>query len=200
MQRTGHAVSDLEGLSGLLVKGRWIAIVLTPAAVFVAWSLLGMHLSTWGMAVVVGILLVTNLGIVSHASRRLGPGTDEKLRAIRLDVQLRLQLAADVVALSLAFYWAGGIENGLPFLGAFHVAAVATYLGEGEARKVIWAIVTGIGVVAMLELNRALYHWHLMNDWRWGVQTEGKYVIAYLGALVTVLLLTAWSVTHRTRR
>lgn len=199
MPEADHSTADLEALSSLLARARWIAIIATPPAVLVAWALLGMHLDTWGMACVVGILLATNLAIISHGRRRLAAGIDPGVRAIRLDVQVRLQVAADVVALSLAFYWAGGIENALPFLSVFHVTAVARHLGAREARKVIWAVLTGAGVVTMLEFNRALHHYHLMNDWRWGVHTEPRYVLAYLAVLVAVLLVTAWSVTARGR-
>jgi hypothetical protein len=52
-------------------------------------------------------------------------------------------------------------------------------------------ILTGAGIIVMLEFNRALYHWHLMNDWRWYSEREPGYVLVYLAALAAVLFLTA---------
>jgi hypothetical protein len=119
------------------------------------------------------------------------------VRSLRLDAMVRLEIASDVVALTLAFYHLGGIENAVPFLGAFHVAAVGTWLGAREALRVVLAVATGAGIVMMLEQGRAICHWHLMNDWRWFSEREPAYVLVYAAALVAVLLATGWASTSR---
>jgi hypothetical protein len=193
MTSVRHEASELEALSNLLVKARWIATGAIPPAVCVCWAVLAMSMDPWGMACVMGILVVTNLSVRSYTTRKLGAGVDGKVGIIRLERMVRLQLASDTVALGLAFYFMGGIENALPFLGAFHVAAVASRLGAHEARKVIWGILTASGVVIMLEYYGALHHWQLMNDWRWGMHREPRYVLPYVGVLVAVLFVTAWA-------
>ncbi|MBW2261952.1 MAG: hypothetical protein JRG91_08270 [Deltaproteobacteria bacterium] len=198
MQDHARTAGDLETLSRKLVRARWIAAAAAPPVVFVCWAVVGLYMNLWGMGVVAGLLLLTNLAVPTYARRRLGPGLDPGVRAIRLERLVRLQVAADVTALTLAFYYMGGIENALPFLGTFHVACVALHMGGREARMVALGILTGAGIIVMLEFNRALYHWHLMNDWRWYSEREPGYVFAYVAVLAVVLFLTAWAADRRT--
>jgi len=200
MHDDAQAVADLEALSGKLVTARWIATAVTPPVVFVGWAVMALYMNLWGMAVVVGLLVLTNLAVRAYRRRRLAAGLDPAVRLIRMERLVRLQVAADVTALTLAFYYMGGIETALPFLGTFHVAAVALHAGGSEARRVALGILTGAGIIVMLEFNRALYHWHLMNDWRWYSEREPGYVLVYLAVLAAVLLLTAWAADGRGRR
>ncbi len=199
MQDVAPTANDLDILSRKLVRARWIAAAATPPVVFVCWAVMALYMNLWGMGIVAGLLVLTNLAARAYASRRLGAGLDPAVRLIRLERMVRLQVAADVTALTLAFYYMGGIENALPFLGAFHVVAVATHMGGREARRVALGILTGAGIIVMLEFNRALYHWHLMNDWRWYSEREPGYVLAYVAVLTAVLFLTAWAADGRRR-
>ena len=190
---------QLEILSAKLVRARWIAAAVAPPVVFLCWAVMALYMNLWGMGVVTGLLVVTNLAARAYSRRSLGPGLDPRVRAIRLERLVRLQVASDVTALTLAFYYMGGIENALPFLGAFHVTVVAAHMGGREARRVALGILTGAGIIVMLEFNRALYHWHLMNDWRWYSEREPGYVLVYLSVLAAVLFLTAWGSAGRGR-
>jgi len=200
MQDVGPTANDLESLSRKLIKARWIAAAATPPVVFVCWSVMALYMNLWGMGIVTGMLVLTNLASRQYARRRLAAGLDPAVRVIRLERLVRLQVAADVTALTLAFCYMGGIENALPFLGAFHVAAVAVHMGGREARRVALGLLTGAGIIVMLEMHRALYHWHLMNDWRRYSEREPGYVLAYVAVLTTVLFLTAWAADGRARR
>lgn len=197
MQDHEPTAHDLEQLSGKLVTARWIAAAVTPPTVFFCWAVLALYMNLWGMGVVAGLLVLTNLAVLAYSRRRLGPGLDDRVRVIRLERLVRLALASDVTALTLAFYYMGAIENALPFLGTFHVACVAAHLGGREARRVVLGILTGTGIIVMLEFNRALYHWHLMNDWRWYSEREPAYALAYLAVLTAALFLAAWAAERR---
>jgi hypothetical protein len=186
-------LDDLGVLSARLVRLRWVAAALTVPAAWFAWGgppMLFLDMS--GMIVVAGLLALTNLVVLSHARRTLGEGASVPARTAHREVSVWLQLAADTVALSMAFRYAGGIETPLAFFGTVHVAAVASTLGSRAALRMVAMLVTGVGVVVMLELNRAVYHFHVMNDWRWGVQKDPKYVAVYGAFLLGTWLATAF--------
>jgi hypothetical protein len=182
-------VEALEQLTSRLERTRWIAAAVTIPLAWLAWGGIALFLNMLGMVQVAAILVATNLAVHAHRRRKLSDDVDPKVRAIRLDVALKLQIAADAVALSLAFWCCGGIESPLAFIGVFQVAAVASMLGRRAAVTTAGAMVTGIGIVMMLEFNSAIYHYHLMSDWRWGVQKELTYVAIYGGTLLAAYTL-----------
>ncbi len=178
---------DLELLSRRLQAARWVVAGITVPVSWFAWAHLVLFLNLIGMVIVAGLLVLTNLALVSYGRRRLRPGLDPGVLVPRLEVAVAAQIGADVLALSMAFWYLGGIESPVAFLGTFHVAAVASTLGTRLALRVVAALATGIGIVVMLEFNQAIFHWHLMNDWRWGLQKEWIYLLVHGG-----LLLAAW--------
>lgn len=180
-------VRDLELLTRRLEAVRWVAAALCIPLSWIAWGWFVLFLNMSGMVVVAGLLALTNLALISHRQRRLTGILDPRVKAIRLRMALWVQLAVDAVAMSMAFLYLGGIESAFAFLSVFHVAAVAAVLGPKGALRVAAMMFTGLGTVMMLEFNRAVYHFHLMNDWRWGVQKDWRYLSVYGG-----LLLASW--------
>ncbi len=183
---------NLETLSRRLVAARWVAAAVILPAMLLAWGPLQMTVDFWSMVNLVRVtlaLVLTNLLVGMNASKRTGPGIVPEVRAIRLDMQVRLQLAVDVVALALVFHSAGGIESYVPFLGAFHVAAVSAWMGRAEGRKTAWAVLMAALLVVMLELNGFVHHIHVMNDFHWGLEEEPRYVLIYCSTLAAVLFL-----------
>jgi len=189
---------NLESLSALLVRARWIAAAAVPAVVALAWAALSPGtpeppVNVWGMADVAGLLVLANLLVIIYSRRRLGAGVDPAVIRIRLDMMVRIQVGVDVVALAMAFNYMGGIESPVAFASVFQAVAVARWLGPREGRIAALAMLTGVCLVAMLEYNDAVHHWHLMSDWRWGVWDEPRYIVSYLGSLAALLALSVWA-------
>jgi two-component system, sensor histidine kinase RegB len=159
----GEARVRFDGANSLrrLVALRWIAVSLQLAVALLAGPTLGIRLPALPIAVVLGLLAVSNLASMV----RIRQGATIK------DGEILLEACIDVAALTVLMYVAGGVTNPLISLYLPIIAVSATILPSGSV-----AIVVGLSVAAysLLTVNYLPFeiadphnavHLHLTGMW-----------------------------------
>lgn len=165
-------------------KLRWVAAAVAAVAVLVV-DLLAVHpLPLRSLLGMTGVLLVLNLLYVLR-NRRVPPAS---IGAEILVV--KLQMAGDLVVLTVLLHLTGGVENPLLFVYVVHVI-IAALLFKGREIFTIAALAIFLFTAAVMgEYFGLLPHHHLLSASE--MTHELPYILVTLASFWLVLLSSAW--------
>lgn len=177
-----------------LVRIRWLACAGALGTVWFCARVLGVVERPGPLYVVVGGMVAYNL--LFWASQRDWPGADR-------DVQrnIFLQIAADMVALTLLLYFADISRNPFMFFFVFHMIIASMYL-HGSLPYLLAALAAGmVGTVMALEYFGLVprFSLRLPTDPPGGQVADGLHLLGVFVALTSTLLITVYFTTsiHR---
>ncbi len=163
---------------------RWAAAGIMLVAVLVVGVIGGYPLPVLPMLVTTAVLVLLNLFYVWR-NRRTAPAN------IRTEIRLvKLQMAGDLLVLTVLLNLTGGVENPLLFIYVVHVIIASLLFKGREIFTVAWfAILLFTGEVA-LEFFDVIPHHHLLSASE--MTHELPYILTTLASFWLVLLTSAW--------
>ena len=166
------------------IKLRWAAAAGVAAAVLVV-DLLAVHpLPLLALLCTTGVLLVLNLLYVLR-NRRVPPVS------IRAEIRVvKLQMAGDLVVLTVMLNLSGGVENPLLFVYVVHVIIAALLFKGREIFTIAWLAIGLFTAAVMGEYFGLLPHHHLLSASE--TAHELPYILITLASFWLVLLSSAW--------
>lgn len=165
-------------------KVRWGAAGSTLAAILVVGVIGGYPLPVVPMLVTVGVLLALNALYVGR-NRRIPPAN------VRIEIRLvKLQMAGDLVALTVLLNLSGGVENPLLFVYVVHVIIASLLFKGREIFTIAWFAILLFTAEVALEYFHVIPHHHLLSASE--MTHELPYILTTLASFWLVLLTTAW--------
>lgn len=163
---------------------RWGAAGVLVAAVTVLGSLTPIPLPVAPLLAVAGVLTLMNLGYVVR--NRIFPA-----RAVRTEIRIvKLEMACDLVLLTLVLNLTGGVENPFLYVYVLHVVIAALLFKGREIFSIAWLAI-GLFTAAIIGEHLGwLPHHHLL-----GASTmthELRYIAATLASFWLVMLSGAF--------
>lgn len=163
---------------------RWGAVAVLLAAVTVLGGFTIIPLPVGPVLGVAGALALVNLGYVVR--NRLLPA-----RAIRTEIRIvKLEMAFDLVLLTVILNLTGGVENPFLYVYVLHVVIAALLFKGREIFQIAWLAIALFTGAVLGEHLGWLPHHHLL-----GASTmthETRYIVAVLGSFWFVMLSGAF--------
>lgn len=163
---------------------RWGAVAVLLAAVTVLGGFTIIPLPVGPVLGVAGALALVNLGYVVR--NRLLPA-----RAIRTEIRIvKLEMACDLVLLTVVLHLTGGVENPFLYVYVLHVVIAALLFKGREIFQIAWLAIALFSAAVLGEHLGWLPHHHLL-----GASTmthETPYIAAVLGSFWFVMLSGAF--------
>lgn len=163
---------------------RWGAVAVLLAAVTVLGGFTIIPLPVGPTLGVAGALALVNLGYVVR--NRLLPA-----RSIRTEIRLvKLEMACDLVLLTVVLNLTGGVENPFLYVYVLHVVIAALLFKGRETFQMAWLAISLFTGEVLGEHLGLLPHHHLL-----GASTlthETRYIVAVLGSFWFVMLSGAF--------
>jgi signal transduction histidine kinase len=173
-----------------LIRLRWIAILLTCSATFIAHSLWGVpqqHLALYAVGFVLVLENIISLTFLQRISKQENETHTQWIRRI-----IYFQICADLVLLTILLHFSGGIENPFMVCFIFHMAIASTLFSERESYTLAtFAVVLMIGL-GVLEYQGIVPHYCLKGILTSGFHADGVYVLGSLGVMAGTLFLVVY--------
>lgn len=163
---------------------RWGAVAVLLATVTVLGGFTIIPLPVVPTLWVAGILALVNLGYIIR--NRLLPA-----RSIRTEIRIvKLEMACDLVLLTVVLNLTGGVENPFMYVYVLHVVIAALLFKGREVFQITWLAIALFTGEVLGEHLGLLPHHHLL-----GASTlthETRYIVAVLGSFWFVMLSGAY--------
>ena len=179
------SAESLRRRSDWFIKVRWVAALGVEALALVATGVAGIPLPLAGISAAAVLLVVLNWAYWLR-NRRVEP------RAIRLEIRmLKVQMATDLLLLTLLLNLTGGLENPFYFIYILHVLIASLLFRRGDLYQI--ALVSGLlfSAVVVGEYAHLLPHHHLQGSGNLGHGLP--YVTAALISFWVVLVGAAYT-------
>jgi signal transduction histidine kinase len=163
---------------------RWAAVVGSLLAVVVAVVWLGVPLPLRQVLVTVAVLAVLNLLYVARNARLAPVDIRPELRLVKL------QMAGDLVVLTVLLNLTGGIENPFCYLYVIHVIIASLLFKGREIYQIAGLAVVLFTAMVLSEYAGLLPHNHLLSASE--LTHELPFILATLGSFWLVLLFAAY--------
>lgn len=192
---------DLEELRDRiwwLIRLRWLAIAGVVIVVFGARRFFGVRLEVVQLYTTAGALAAYNVAF--HLIARWAPSST---RGPGVSYFANLQIALDLVALTLLLHFSGGVENPFICYAVFHIVIASILLSQAATYlQATWAVAL-LAAMAGLEATGRVPHHHLDGVIPAEFCSGGVYMLGEVFAIGTMLYFTAFmatSITSRLRR
>jgi signal transduction histidine kinase len=165
-------------------KLRWGAVAGILAAALVAGVVLGYELPMRPLLITVGVLALLNLLYVLRNKRLVPEVIRDELRLVKL------QMAGDLVVLTVLLNLTGGIENPFFYLYVIHVIIASLLFKGREIYHITWLALALFTLEVMFEYWDILPHHHLLSASE--LTHELPFILATLASFWLVMLFSAY--------
>ncbi len=188
------AVEELRERITWLVRLRWAAVAGVLVTAWGARHIFGVSLAEAPLYAVTAFLAAYNLAFLA-IGRRLSRQTGATVTRFA-----NIQIALDLIALTLLLHFAGGIENPFVCYYVFHTVIASILLSRRAAYLQASLAIALLAAMALLEATGTLKHYHLKGFVGDDIYRSPIYVLGMLFVIGTMLYISGFMATSITAR
>lgn len=195
-------VEGLIALNRWFVRMRWAAVVAHFALLAIVRWIVRIDLRLDLLAGLGGVLAVYNLLFYWYLED-LEERSSEELTYRTAERFANVQVAADLVAVTVLLHFSGGVENPLSTFYVFHVIIASIMLPRGQSYlQALLALTLFTGLV-LFEYAGVLPHYHLPKYMAIAGRPQyqnWRFLFGHIGVLTVTLLMSAFFTTSLAER
>jgi nitrogen-specific signal transduction histidine kinase len=173
-----------------LIKLRWIAIVGTYAAIFIADNVLDVSVQSIPLYCSTTTLILENIISLLLLKRLLKTKNTYVFTSIKRIIHF--QISVDLLILAILLHYSGGIENPFIVYFVFHMAIASILLPVRESYLQATFAVCLLSLLALLEYKGIVPHYCLEGFVTYGMHSNGFHVFGIIVVLASTFYLIVY--------
>jgi hypothetical protein len=187
-------VGGLMALCRWFVRVRWLAVAALFVIVAVTRGLVGIRLPLEQLVGLGMVLALYNLLFYWYLEDLEGRPKEEVTYRVA-ERFANLQVAADLVCMTVLLHFSGGVENPLSTFYIFHVIIASIMLRKGQSYLQALAGFCLFAGLVLLEYGGVLPHYHLVGYMVAPLYQNWRFCFGHLGVLAVTLTMSAFFIT-----
>lgn len=187
-------VGGLMALNRWFVRVRWLAVVAHFVILAATQWVVGIRLATDQLVGVGMVLALYNLLFYWYLEDLEGRAKAEVTYRVALRFA-NLQVAADLVCMTVLLHFSGGVENPLSTFYIFHVIIASIMLPKGQSYLQALAAFCLFAGLVLLEYQEVLPHYRLAGYMTAAVHQNWRFIFGHLSVLAVTLTTSAFFTT-----
>jgi signal transduction histidine kinase len=174
-----------------LISLRWLAVVGTLLTIVVVNSYFPGMLLQGPLVAITTTIALYNLFFFLYA-RQLRAHESTALRLRQSTVFVYVQIALDLIALTMLLHFAGGVENPFALFFAFHMIIASIFLSSTASFLIALLASLLFAAMALLEYRGLVPHYNLVGLINPDLYRHGTYVLASTLVMTVTLFLVVY--------